>query len=297
MKTRLCLGLLVASSLATAPALADDRAACLAAASKGQRLRDTHKLVEAREQLRICAAATCPAVVQTDCAAWLADVEKTLPTVVLAAKDGAGADLLDVRVTVDGQPLTSKLEGQAVPMNAGPHTFHFEGANGATLDQQVVVKEGEKNQPVAVVLKAPPAPPEPARPSPVEAGPPTQGEPQAATGGAAQGGSSWKTVGWILAGVGVVGLGVGTAFGFAAMGDKNSANCDASHLCDGGPLSSARSAATACDISLIAGGVLLAGGLTVVLLSPSAHHESAMSMRLAPVVGTNGGGATVGGSW
>jgi hypothetical protein len=49
-------------------------------------------LIEAREQLRACAAAQCPAVVQTDCAGWLAEVEKALRSVVVAAKDGAGVD-------------------------------------------------------------------------------------------------------------------------------------------------------------------------------------------------------------
>ena len=209
MKTRLLLGLLLPASLVATTAFADDKAACLDAATKGQRFKDTHKLVEARDQLRICAAAACPAVVQTDCANWLAEVEKALPTVVVTAKSGAGADLVDVKVTVDGQPLVSKLDGQAIPMNAGPHTFHFEGADG-TLDQQVVVTEGEKSQKVAIVLGAPPPAPD--------------------TGGS----STWKTVGWVLGGVGVAGLGVGTVAGLIAMGDKNNAGCNSSNVCNQG---------------------------------------------------------------
>ena len=149
MKTRpalVSLALLLPTLLASSAALADGtpaapadtKAACLDAATKGQRFRDTHKLVEAREQLRVCAAAQCPGVVQTDCANWLAEVDKALPSVVLAAKNGAGGDLVDVRVSVDGQPLVAKLDGQAVPMNAGLHTFHFEGTAGV-VDQQVVV--------------------------------------------------------------------------------------------------------------------------------------------------------------
>jgi hypothetical protein len=175
MKTCLLLGLLLPASLVATAAVADDKAACLDAATKAQRFKDTHKLVEAREQLRICAAAECPAVVQTDCANWLAEVEKALPTVVVIAKSGAGADLVDVKVTVDGHPFVTKLDGQAIPMNAGPHTFHFEGADG-TLDQQVVVTEGEKSQKVAIVLGAPPPAPD--------------------TSGSS---STWKTAGWVWA--------------------------------------------------------------------------------------------------
>src|ERR1700733_10293046 len=107
MKTVWVPGFLVPAILVAAPAFADEKAACLDAASKGQRFRDTHKLVEAREQLRVCAAAQCPAVVQSDCANWLADVEKALPSVVLSAKSGTGVDLVDVTVSVDGQALGS----------------------------------------------------------------------------------------------------------------------------------------------------------------------------------------------
>jgi len=40
---------------------------------RGQILRDEHKLVEARDALRSCASVGCPAIVQNDCAGWLAE--------------------------------------------------------------------------------------------------------------------------------------------------------------------------------------------------------------------------------
>jgi hypothetical protein len=48
-----------------------DKAACLDASSQAQSLRDAHKLVEARQKLRVCAQAACPGVVQRDCLSWL----------------------------------------------------------------------------------------------------------------------------------------------------------------------------------------------------------------------------------
>jgi hypothetical protein len=82
---RLALGLpLVAAFLSFGRAsLADGKAECLAAASRGQTLRDAHSLVEARVQFQACARRECPAIVQTDCGAWLDAVERTLPSVVL----------------------------------------------------------------------------------------------------------------------------------------------------------------------------------------------------------------------
>jgi hypothetical protein len=295
MKTGLPLCLLLSTVLATTVAHADEKAACLDATSKGQKFRDAHKLVEAREQFRICARAQCPAVVQTDCASWLAEVDRALPGVVVTAKNGAGADLFDVKVSVDGQPLLSKLDGQSVAMNAGAHTFHFEG-NGATLDQQVLVREGEKSQSVAVVLGAAPRPVSAAAPSPAPAPP----SPPAPARSAADSGSSsqWRAVGWLLSGAGVVGLGVGGIVGLVALGDKNGAHCDANNVCDPGTTDGIKNAALVSDMGWVAGGVLLASGVALLLFTPSGSHGSSTGVRVTPIVTANGaGGVVVGGSW
>jgi hypothetical protein len=273
-----------AIAFATPPAVAQDKAACLDAASKAQSLRDAHKLVEAREQLRVCASVGCPGVVQSDCGNWLVEVERALPTVVVAAKSPAGADLFDVRVTVDGAPLASKLDGQAVPINAGPHTFHFESAAAGAVDAQVLVKEGEKNQPISVVLGTPAPSVTPSQPTDSGGGP-----------------SPWKTVGWVTGGVGVAGLALGAILGFVALYDKSNAHCDAqTNLCDPGTSNVIKTAALLSDIGWIAGGVLLATGAGFVLLSGGGGHPqnaSAASARLAPVVTANGGGAALVGRW
>lgn len=295
MKTAFLLALCASATLAAPVASADEKAVCLGAAQQAQTLRDAHKLVEARQQLRVCARRMCPAVVQKDCLAWLGDVERSLPTVVVTAKDEAGGDLADVKVTVDGDALLDKLDGSAVPMNPGMHAFHFVGSDGATVDRQVLVKEGQANQGVAVILKrvtpapAPPGPATPAAPLPVAP------EPVPAASGA--GSSAWETVGWVLGGVGVLGLGLGAAFGLVATSDKNNAHCDAANVCDAGPLSSARSAAVAADVGFIAGGVLLAAGAALVLIAPGGAHEGQASVKIAPIAAAGGGGLVVGGGW
>ena len=290
MKTFLRYGSCALLLCVASPALADDKSACVDAASRGQTLRDAHKLVEARDQFRVCAQRQCPSVVQQDCAGWLDAAERGIATVVVTAKTSAGADLVDVTVRVDGQPLLTKLNGDSVPMNPGQHTFHFELADGTQLDQPVVIKEGQKDQSVAVVLKRAG---EPSTPPPPTGGPSTAGS----TGGGGQaGGVPWKTVGWVVGAVGVAGLGMGTAFGVIAIGDKNSANCASDNLCESGPLHSARDAALIADIGIIAGGVLAAGGLALVLFSPSPGREAA-SVRVQPMVGANVQGLSMGGSW
>jgi hypothetical protein len=288
MKPVILAGLVASTVLVTAAARGDDKTECIEASQKGQTARDAHQLIEAREQFRVCARQQCPAVVQKDCASWLEGVEKSLPTVVVRARNAAGADLIDVPVTVDGAPLTTRLDGQAIPMNPGSHAFHFQLADGTSADLRVLVTEGAQNQTVAVVLASaapPPASPAPAPPVITTVVPPPGG-----------GSSSWRTVGWVVGAAGVVGLAVGAVSGVVAMNDKNSANC-ADKLCDPGPLGSARGAATVSDIGFIGGGALLAAGVALVLLSPGAGHEAATLVRVAPMVGASGGGMTLGGTW
>ncbi len=290
MKRLVFLSVLTAVAQVTSTVLADGKAACLDASSKGQRLKDVHKLVEARDQLRVCAAAGCPAVVQADCATWLAEIEKALPGVVPTAKNSAGADLVDVKVSLDGQPLVSKLDGQAIPVDAGLHRFHFEGAEGSA-DQQVLIVEGEKNKRIAVVLtpgaaaSAPAASAAPAASDVDEPAPDTSSS------------RPWRTVGWVGVGVGVAGLGVGTVFGIIALGDKNNAGCNANNVCKPGTTDAIKSTSLVSDIGWIAGGVLLASGAALVLFTPDGGHAAESAVRVAPVLTAGGGGVIAGGSW
>jgi hypothetical protein len=296
MNARLIWGLLVPATLFVAPARADDKAACLDAASKGQRLRATHKLVEAREQLRACAAAQCPAVVQSDCAHWLGDVETALPTLIFAAEDVTGADVVDVAVSADGRRLTSKLDGQAVALNPGSYTFHFESSGRPSVDRQVLVQEGEKNEGVAVVFEAAvsalavPAPAVPAA-AVSAAAVPALAVARAASAEAIEPLGPWKTLGWVLGGAGVVGLAVGAASGVVALKDKSAAQCDANGVCNQGSVGGIKSAARVSDVGWIAGGILLAGGAALVLFAPGASPgaTAAATVTVVPVVGLTGG--------
>jgi len=283
----LAVGVLGSFALASTSSAADDKAACVDASLQGQTLRNAHKLLEARDQFRACAGQQCPAVVQTDCAAWLDAVEKSLPSVVVTAKDGKGADRADTKVTVDGVLLVTHLDGQAVSLDPGMHVFHFELGDGTSLDQSVLVREGEQNQRVAVVLTRS-----------IVAPPPTLPSGPAPGRSSSEGTSGWRTVGWVLGGLGLAGLGVSAGFGVVAIQDKNNAHCDANGLCDPGTSGSIKSAALVSDVGLLAGGFLLAGGAALVLLAPRGGHDAATpAIAVAPAPAANGGGVVVAGKW
>jgi hypothetical protein len=291
----LLVGVFIAASLACADALAQDRAACLQAASSGQTLRDAHKLAEARDQFRVCAGALCPSIVQTQCVTWLADVERALPTIVVTAKDGAGADLFDVRVSVDGAPLTTKLDGAAVPLNPGPHAFHLELADGTSADKQVMVREGEKDQSVAVVLKpagaleAPQVQPPSAPATALLPAPPPADATSRGLGGL-------RIAALVVGGAGVVGVGVGSYFGLVAMSKKrdSDAQCPggATGPCSGSGVSSSKDAESAGNASTIAfavGLAALAGGAVLWFVAPSSPRTAGVSVG----AGLAAGGPTV----
>lgn len=148
--TGIVLGVLLAAS----PARAGDVQACLAASEKSQNARAAGKLREAREQLLICMAAGCPAIVRRDCAQWQADVTQVAPSVVFGAKDKQGRDLFEVSVSMDGELLVKRLDGKSVLVDAGPHTFTFETVGHPPVVERALVKEGEKTRVIAVTFGA-----------------------------------------------------------------------------------------------------------------------------------------------
>ncbi len=144
---------LAAACFVASPALADEKQVCSDAYAKAQTFRDAHKLTAAREQLRICGRAECPSFIAKDCAGWLKDADARMPSVVFVVKNAAGSDLIDVKVTMDGAPLVAKLDGLAVDVDPGAHTFGFEAPDGKA-EEKMVVTEGAKAQRVAVTLGA-----------------------------------------------------------------------------------------------------------------------------------------------
>jgi len=246
--------------LAGRRAFAFDRAACFDAATEGQSLRDAHRLVEARERFRFCAQDECPVSMKGDCAAWLAEVEKSLPSVVVSVRSETGIDLTDIVVLIDGRPVIAMLDGKSMPIDPGPHTFRFVRAGGTWIERQVVAVEGEKDLRVSIVLPAPVERAEAVHRS--TAGPDLR-----------------LTLAWALTGTGGAALATGAIAGLTAIVNKDAAHCDADRRCDAGPLRTATTAAAVADAGFAAGGVLTAAGVALLLLpARPAPKESAWAV-------------------
>ncbi len=85
-----------------------------------------------------------------DCSAWMRELDEGLPTVVLDARVSTGDRASSIKVFVDGQLLTDKLDGKALPIDPGEHAFRFVTAGEPPLSKKIVVLEGVKNQKVSV---------------------------------------------------------------------------------------------------------------------------------------------------
>ena len=258
---------LTATTTAAPAAEPTERALCIAAATEAQSLMDEHKLLVARERLRVCGRSVCPSAVVKDCVTWLKKPEANLSALVFEEPgDDAGVELVDVKVSIDGAPAKTTLDGIAVEIDPGPHTVLFEASGGATSELQVLAKSADKHMIVSAVLRrtTPHALPEPVvAPSSAIVGdaPATAVLPGRVNARA----RLQRPIGYVVGALGIVGLGVGAAYGVTAVKKRGELNCTGD-VCDATALHDGRLAATAADVAFGVGGALVAAGL--VLMAP-----------------------------
>jgi hypothetical protein len=115
---------------------------CLGAHLQGQELRASSKLLESREQFRQCARPVCPSAIARDCAEWLGQYERRIPSIsVRVTADGAGRT--DARVSLDGVPVEGLL-GKAVELNPGEHVVRVELPPFAPFETTVLINDGDQ---------------------------------------------------------------------------------------------------------------------------------------------------------
>jgi hypothetical protein len=245
--------IVVSSMVLATPAHADPtKDQCINANETGQAQRASGKLRDAADTLTLCATRSCPAPVRNDCSQRLDEVQKALPTVVFAVHTPRGDDLTAVRVRMDGVPLVASLDGSAVAVDPGPHTFAFDAAGFTPAEQPTLIREGEKERSVVVTLR-----------TAEEAG--------------HAGPSARRVTAVVAMGVGVVAVGVGGILGLEAKSEFDSAEKETGDPRHADSLTAFRTGNVA-TVVLAAGGVLALGGAVLWLTTP------ADSTR----VGTNG---------
>ncbi len=140
------------------PAEAGDvsKAACLSNYEEAQLARRERRLLASRAALRICSGVACPAAIRADCVDWLDQVSRSLPSVVVTAR-ARGADVLAVKVFIDGKLAAERLTGFALEVDPGLHKFRFESPPWPVIEREVLASEGVKDRRIEVEF-APPLP-------------------------------------------------------------------------------------------------------------------------------------------
>lgn len=230
----------------------------------GQELRDGGRLREAREQLEICAQAGCPAVIVRECVPWLRELDAMLPSVVVAVRDAAGHDVMDARLWLDDRLVAERIDGTARVVDPGVRLLRVE-YRGESIEQKVVVRQGEKNRLITIAL--------PSRP--LELPPSSGAAPSASSGPASGRGGGGTPVGvWVGLGVGALALGVFAHQGLSARSDLETLRTTCSPRCSDEAVAPARREALVADVAL--GTAVVALGIAAYLwLSPRAGASSA----------------------
>ena len=200
-----------------------------------------------------------------------------IPSIVIHLE---GAEPAQVTLTVDDQPTSTALIGESRPVDPGRHhVVARRGVDSAVSDVSVA-----PTAKVQVVLRFNVTNPVPSAATAALA-PPNQES--AADGKAPQGGRGAATLGWVGVGVGAAGLVFGGITGALALGKRSNINsspdcwnmhCLASQQ---GTVDSLNSLRTLSSIGFIAGGVLSATGV-VLILSAQKHETAAASLLLTP---------------
>ncbi|WP_437786782.1 hypothetical protein [Sorangium sp. So ce1097] len=283
----LSLAAALALSLAAAGAVhaRPTKRACAAAYERAQGLRRDGRLLDAREALIACSQPACPPAAVADCGPWLAEVEQSLPSVVVAAKDADGRERLDVRVLVDGRLLAATLDGKALPVDPGLRTFRFEPATGQAVEERVLIREGEKNRAITVTLGAPAAgAPAARRPlaSPPLATPAAAPLATPAAPLATPAEPSIPPLAWVAGGVGVAGLAVFAVAGALSLDAEADLRATCAPRCAADDVRAIRVQHAAADIGLGVGVVALGTAAWLYLTRPAAARSPQPAAARSP---------------
>ena len=273
------------------------------------------QLVLARETytriIRENVPANAPAAFLEAQAAAKAEMPALEPRIAMLMISVTGADPKTVSVMVDGQKMSSVFIGAPKPVDPGEHKVQAIGEGMASEVLTLHIKEGARENvsltmtvqkgvmpPATTSSETTPMVPPPAHSSRVEmrgsdiAPLPPEGR-----------SNGMRIASFAALGVGAVGLGVGTVFGLQSMGKRSDADdlCPDPNRC---PLSQkdkvegldedARKAQTLATIGFIAGGVGVAAGVTLFVLSGKKQDQTAQQRgpTIHPWLGLGSAGVT-----
>lgn len=132
--------------------------ACLSVFRGAEASEQSGRLRAAKERLFLCAQPLCARAIRHQCALRYSQIDADIPSVVLVVQDNSGTPQSEVQVAVDGEPLTSRLDGRALPVDPGLRRFTFSKSGAVIAHQSVMIAQGQHNRVLAVSWQATDAP-------------------------------------------------------------------------------------------------------------------------------------------
>jgi hypothetical protein len=126
--------------------------ACNDAFAKAKEAAQDDHLRSANEWFALCAEATCAPALRKKCTAVHGRIAALMPSVVPKVTDSAG-DSTDAEVRMDGEVLTSNLDGSAIVIDPGDHEFTFAKDGEVFAKRRVSVEKGQRRQIVSATYQ------------------------------------------------------------------------------------------------------------------------------------------------
>ncbi|HXI58019.1 MAG TPA: hypothetical protein VNO55_18265 [Polyangia bacterium] len=271
---------------------------CVDDNAAAQALRRQNHFASARERLERCAVESCPAMIWDDCTRRLDDLKVAQPSLVFEVRSPSGAEIVIVRVSIDGQLLTDHLDGTPLNVDPGLHAFTFDVPAGPTVTTRLMVQEGEIARHERVIIGSV-SPPTVAAISPVATdmplAPPVQ----------KRGLGTRQVIGLSAAGLGVVSAVIGAVYGLKARSAwsevKNDCQGDPSHCVDAASANTHRSQglseATVSTTAFVAGAALMASGAYLYLTAGERGESKTKGVAVSAAVGAQRVGVVLQGAF
>jgi len=249
----------------------DVTAECASVYVQAQIFQKDAKYSAAAKAALACAKPTCGEAISGECGKLYDVAQSVTPSLIFAARDADNNELLNVRVFVDGVLVQEKLDGTAVTLDPGVHTFRYEAPGLPPVQKQYAVRTGEKlrilsevlgEKHVAPKVKEPPVAPPPPPPPPSVS--PT----------------TLRIAGGVVLGVGAIAFTSFGLFRLSAMNDYDTLVNGCSPMCGQEPIDSVRQKLILSTVSL---GVGVAAAVTsVTLFAASGAKKSSPTARIVP---------------
>jgi hypothetical protein len=145
------------------------KVACTEAFGKAKEAAQESHLRAANEWFALCAEPSCARSLRRRCGVVHGRIAALLPSIVPVVTDASGAASTDAEVRMDGEILTSTLDGTAIVIDPGEHQFTFAKNGEVFATRKVSIDKGRQRQVVSAIYQ--PAKPEEVDPEPTRAAP------------------------------------------------------------------------------------------------------------------------------